>query len=132
MVRMTGTASADQEPIWAVYGRPSWAGLLLSRRGLQRARPSLARLASRGVMSSRVKWRSGQWGVSHWQRAVHSPRSTVRSPQSTVGEIPPSPPPSSDFGVASGTTGTEDEDEEDCGGCSWRMILCQQPHWLQG
>src|SRR4051812_25819766 len=56
IVRMTGTPSADHEPIWIVFGRGNVADLESRAKALQMARANLDQLTSKGVISAVVNW----------------------------------------------------------------------------
>src|SRR6266436_7218906 len=67
MVRMTGTASAGQEPTWIVFGTANFAVLFSRPKALQMARASFGQLSWSGVMSFAVSCRCGQTGGARWQ-----------------------------------------------------------------
>src|SRR5437667_10774865 len=59
MVRKTGTASADHEPICAVFGAQKGFSLLASPSAVQMARASFGQLSSQTTVSSGFRFISG-------------------------------------------------------------------------
>src|SRR2546421_8810584 len=72
MVRITGTASVDQEPICRVLSNGNSAGFASRPKALQSARPSLGQLSSRIWMSAGVRRRSSQFQESQAHTAMMS------------------------------------------------------------
>src|SRR6266704_2437074 len=79
MVRITGTASADQAPTWRVMGTGRSTSSEFSSNALAMARPSLDQLSSSGVISSRVNVICGQTGGSARQMPVAEPSGLAMS-----------------------------------------------------
>src|SRR5438067_13733370 len=69
-VKMRGRASVDQVANCQVSGDLKMAKVKSAPSARARARASFSRLTSRGVMSSRVRGRSGNFGGSEGQAAI--------------------------------------------------------------
>jgi len=78
MVRIAGIASGDQAPNCRVCGCDISRILVARPRAVPMARPSLARLTSRGVRSVMERGMSGQSGDGQQQAAMAEVRSCLR------------------------------------------------------